>query len=208
MKKTVSFIMTVFVGGLLSITNSAVAQKKVTCPECHGSKKSVEQCSECRKGAVYCTTCNYTGKIRTRCSSCNGSGYTSRTVKKTCPDCNGQRFFRKDSPVKCSDCGGSGKVSLGRTVGGHAYNCRRCGGSGQVNNYINVACRTCGASGYSGTETIREKCNNCDNGYVVTQCSKCNGTGAYMCTRCKGYEYISVDCRRCRGEGVIYVYSE
>ncbi len=192
---------------LVVISENVTAQSWVTCPECHGNKTTVEKCKNCRNGAVYCEACNYSGKIKTRCPGCNGSGYTFKTVKKICPDCNGQRFFKKNSPVKCSNCGGRGKVSMGRNVGGHMYNCRKCGGSGQVDNYINAACRKCGATGYFGTETVKER-HHCDNGYVTKDCSICKGRGCYACPVCKGYSEIQTSCKRCHGNGSIYVYSE
>jgi DnaJ-class molecular chaperone len=85
--------------------------------------------------------------------------------------------------------------------------CQNCNGTGQKDNYVNVACRPCGGSGYSGTETVRERCtrSGCSSGYITGTCNTCNGRTGTVCSKCNGYANIQKDCRRCSGNGFIYV---
>jgi len=188
------------------ISSSVYAQKKVPCPNNCNNGKVTERCDArgCYNGAIPCTSCGGSGKKSERCS-CDG-GYVSKTVQKKCTNCNGARYFRENQPVPCNNCrGGQRPVNNGGTV--TYVKCQNCNGTGQKDNYVNVACRPCGASGYSGTETVRERCSRsgCSNGYITGTCNTCNGRTGTVCTKCNGYANIQKDCRRCNGNGFIYV---
>ncbi len=186
---------------IAGFTITAYAQKTVPCPNCHGACKVTERCGACHNGAVFCNSCSGSGEKRERCSGCNG-GYTERTVSKVCPGCNGRKSFSQNQPTDCSCRGGKRPVQNGNSVS--YVDCTRCKGTGKLDNYVSIACRSCGGMGYSGTETIREK-HSCNNGYISSTCSICSGKGAYVCSKCQGYANIQVDCRRCSGYGKIYV---
>lgn len=200
MKKTIfGMLLLTFVFG----ANQLFAQKKVDCPECRGSGKVVEICRECHNGAIFCESCYGKGSIREVCSGCNGTGYTERIKNKICPTCYGNRTVVRQQTTNCSCRGGKRPISRnGQTV---YVNCDRCNGTGQLTSQVRETCSTCRGTGYSGTETERIK-HNCDNGYLTSKCSRCNGVGSYMCKTCQGYANIRKNCPRCNGNGVIYVY--
>lgn len=180
------------------------AQDKITCPSCNGSGTIVERCTNCRNGVIPCTTCQMAGQIRERCPYCSG-GYVSKTVKKTCSYCNGSRYSRESKESPCTSCR-NGKRPVTTRGGGIQYvDCSRCGGSGVIVSYYNAACRYCGGTGYSGTETQTERCTNCTNGYVNQTCPNCNGARGTVCPKCNGYANVKTSCNRCRGYGAIYV---
>lgn len=195
MKKIVMILVAVIGFGM----SSAIAQSKVTCPKCSGSKKEVQKCpNNCHNGAIFCNSCSGSGQKKSTCSGCGGSGYTTRTVQNRCSNCNGVGYFSKNNPTTCTGCGGAGQRQ-GRTCG----NCR---GKGQIDNISNIACRPCGGRG-TISKTKQEK-HSCNNGYVTNNCGTCSGRGSYMCSRCQGYASIQTDCSRCRGAGYVFVYNE
>ncbi len=185
----------------VSITISA--QDWVTCPSCQGSKKEYAKCSYCHNGAIMCNQC-YNGTKRTRCGYCSG-GYVSKTVKQTCSTCQGSRTISQNQRKKCS-CRDGRRPVAGRDGRTRYVDCSRCGGTGELNNYVRVGCPTCNATGYSGTHTVREKCYQCDNGYVSETCSTCSGRGSYICSTCEGYSNVTRSCSRCNAYGKIAVY--
>lgn len=189
----------------LACSASAYAQSKVPCPSCRGEKSSVERCPECYNGAVQCSACSGLGITLTRCPSCAGRGEVSHTEKTVCYDCGGSRYFRENHPTECTCRDGKRPVT---TRGGNTQyvDCSRCGGKGSIDNYVNVACRKCGASGYSGVQTVRSSCSACGgNGSVSNTCTTCRGVGSYACSKCGGYARLRVDCSTCLGEGYVYV---
>lgn len=199
MKKKLLILLAVISFGISNV----YAQKSVTCPSCNGSCKTTERCGNCHNGAILCNSCSGSGEKKERCHGCN-HGYIERTVRKICSNCNGNRYFTQNQPKDCS-CR-NGKVAKTTRGGVVIYvACSRCNGRGILDNHVNVACRSCGATGYFGTETIRER-HNCDYGYISNKCYTCNGRGSYMCSKCQGYANIQVGCRRCKGAGRIYVY--
>ncbi len=187
----------------LVFTCTLSAQSTVTCPTCDGSGKVTKRCGHCHNGAIFCETCNYTGKIKERCYECD-NGYIETTVKKRCTQCN-HGYVRVNRPTPCSCRGGKRpqKGPGGQTV---YVTCNRCNGRGQLDNYVSERCSYCGGSGYSGTETKREK-HHCNYGWIEKTCGECNGKRSYLCSHCQGYANVSTTCDRCRGNGRIYVYS-
>lgn len=184
---------------------TAGAQSKVICLSCHGERSSVERCPECFNGAVQCSGCAGLGTILSRCQSCSGNGVVTDTEKTVCPDCGGKRYSRENHPEPCTCRGGKRPVT---TRGGSTQyvDCQRCGGKGSIDHYVNVACRRCGASGYSGTNTVSSVCRVCGgNGTVTDKCPTCRGVGSTICHKCGGYARLRVDCPTCRGEGYVYV---
>lgn len=179
------------------------AQEKVTCPRCNGSGSTVERCTSCRNGSVPCSKCDMAGTIRERCTNCSG-GYVSRTVNKTCYTCGGRRSVPQTRQIPCT-CRNGKRPTTSRGGNVIYVDCSRCSGRGYKEERYSVTCRTCGGTGYSGTETKTERCSYCTNGYTTTTCSRCNGARGTMCTKCSGYANIKVNCSRCSGYGVIYV---
>jgi len=213
MKKYLVIITAIIL--LIASDGSLFAQTAVTCPGCNGNRKVVERCpAGCYNGAVRCGTCNGNRETRERCSSGCSNGYIERSVPKTCTNCNGARSFRENQPVNCTSCR-NGQRPVARTITGRDgtqettttyVNCDRCRGTVQLDNFINVACRPCGGRGTSGTESVRERCSSgCSNGFITKTCGTCSGNGSFPCSRCQGFANIQVDCRRCRGEGRIFV---
>lgn len=143
------------------------------------------------------------GITKESCIHCNG-GYISKNVKKTCPHCNGSRYTRQSKQTPCTCRNGQRPIT---TRGGNVQyvNCDRCNGRGYLESYYNAACRYCGGTGYSGTETRTERCGYCTNGYITKTCPRCNGARGTVCPRCNGYANIKSSCSRCKGYGEIYV---
>lgn len=197
-------LLIVFVVSALASLNIH-AQTSHTCTTCQGSGKSVERCpNNCHNGAIFCTTCDYRGSIRKSCSSCNGRGSISSTVNKRCLSCGGSRYTKMSKQTPCTCRGGKRPQT---TRGGNTIyvDCSRCNGTGYLTSYYNAACRTCGGTGYSGTETTSRSCTSCGGvGSISSTCSKCGGKGCYTCSTCKGYANITATCSRCKGYGVIY----
>ena len=190
---------------IVSVAVLSQAQSKVTCPSCNGTKTSIERCAHCHNGAVLCNSCNGRGFTNDKCGSCGGRGEVSRSEKTLCRNCNGQKYFRENRPVSCTCRGGKRPMT---TRGGNVtyVDCSRCGGKGVIDNYVNVACRQCGASGYAGSHTVSAPCSACNgSGSKSTSCAQCSGHGSYACTSCGGYARMRVECGTCRGEGYIYV---
>ena len=181
------------------------AQTRHTCPQCSGKGKTVETCSNCRRGAVYCTLCDYSGKVTSRCSSCSGRGYTTKSEKVKCDYCGGKGYEMKDVMSPCSCRGGKRPTTSrgGQTI---YVDCSRCGGTGQVaSGRTRAACRPCAGRGYTGYEEKRVDCYTCGgSGSITRNCSRCDGKGAYSCKMCEGYGNITRTCGRCNGNGVIY----
>ena len=212
-----------FFGGMLAILlffigTMVYARTEHKCDRCNGSGKVITKCDSCYNGAVMCRSCSGARETRTKCTGCD-NGYVSKTVSKTCTSCNGRKSFSQNNPITCTLCQGrkqvpstvgGGRSVTGRdgnqstTQGAVTYvNCQRCRGTGQQDNYVNIACGACGGSGTSGTETVREK-HSCNNGYITSKCTTCNGVGSFSCTKCNGYANIQSNCSRCSGYGVIY----
>lgn len=196
------FITITFV---LSFVISTQAQSKATCPSCGGAKTTIQQCSHCHNGAIFCSVCSGRGAVAANCGSCGGSGMQNRSEKTQCPSCNGQRYSRENRPVSCT-CRGGKRPVTSRSGGVTYVDCSRCGGKGTIDNYVNVACRQCGATGYTGSHTVSTTCGNCHgSGTISNTCTHCSGNGSYACSTCGGYARMRVDCTTCRGEGYVYV---
>lgn len=76
----------------------------MSCPDCQGSGRVIEECGACWSGLQDCYSCNGTGYyhydeyIKDRCSECRGTGRTR------CTNCNGRGEYRK----ACSTCAATG----------------------------------------------------------------------------------------------------
>ena len=193
---------------------NATGSIETTCERCNGNKVVKEDCAVCSAtGEVECTTCAGTGKISREyeiCPDCDGTGECNMcagagVLEQNCSVCNGTKI------VDCEDCV-AGEV---RTV------CDICNGTGNVT--VKSPCVTCAATGMldgvvcpdcNGTKEIEsaEDCSECENGYVISVCTNCGGTGTIDCSNCEnGKEEITCTqcngtkkCARCLGTGKIY----
>lgn len=187
---------------------------ETTCESCNGNKVVKEDCAVCSAtGEVECTTCAGTGKISREyeiCPDCDGTGECNMcagtgVLDQDCSVCNGTKI------VDCEDCV-AGEVRMA---------CDVCNATGEVT--VKKPCATCAATGMldgtlcpdcNGATEIEttEDCAECENGYVISVCSNCGGTGTIDCSNCEnGKEKITCTqcngtkkCARCSGTGKIY----
>lgn len=177
-----------------------VAQSKVLCPVCNGSKYEIRDCpAGCYNGAIFCLDCRGTGERRTVCSKCNGGGYISVIRSMSCQYCAGKGFI--SSKTQCSNPYCRNGISM-RGTGNNK--CETCKGNGFL--VKNDECGFCHGRGKEN-KTLQEKCV-CDDGNVIVKCTVCDGRGSYMCQECKGYASIKDDCSKCKGLGYVYVYEK
>lgn len=126
--------------------------RKVTCPECHGTKKVF------RNGNTYsCDCCHSDGYVmepcKEKCTRCDGKGYGD------CNACNGKGHLR------CDTCRGEGKIQCRTCRHAGKVTCETCKGKGEVK------CGKCESTGI-------ERCRTC-RGTGKVACPKCHGDGGF-----------------------------
>ena len=111
--------------------------------------------------------------------------------------------------VSCKTCGGSGTQKCKKCGGTFTLNCPKCDGKGKIE------CKKC-----KGEKNIDEKVEVIEyndkkrKAIIPVPCPECHGKGAYTCPNCAGMAKIpckncsgsNVDCKECKGYGVVYQY--
>jgi len=207
--KKICLILAVIVCAAMSAGN-VYAQKKVPCPNGCSNGKVTERCDYgCYNGAIRCTSCNGSGKVSqaTPCSSCRGSGKTNRQEAQTCSTCRGAGSVSQT----CGRCQGSGTVATApQRLADGSYSGRgtaKCPAVGCNGGSITKTCGTCQGSRQT-YRTVQDNCSSCyGSGKTNTTvtCPTCNGRTGSVCPKCNGYANIQKDCKRCNGNGYIYV---
>jgi hypothetical protein len=119
------------------------------------------------------------------CNRCNGSGLMKKSI--ACGDCSGRGNLKEK--CKVSECY-NGKIDC---------NCQGCGNMNGV--YKIYGCsegkHSCdnespwSSFGSAGSfRQWRRDCVRCDN-------------GSYNCSKCKGTDYIDIDCNKCNNTGSV-----
>lgn len=151
--------------GSLSSADGSVTLRPTSTAEgspcflCGGSKRFMEDCSECNGGRVTCSACK--GEKR-RCSSCGGDGvaYTVKTYLNctmcsvfgrnwNCSTCGGTGRYEYVKDKECGSCSGTGITHCGLCSNRGYVNCKKCSGRGGKM----ITCPCCGGSGKGATPT-------------------------------------------------------
>ena len=160
----------------------------ITCPVCHGSGQTKEECPYCDDGWIECPICQGTGYRQ--CNECGGSGYIYIRTSGTSvvasfggtgrygaynpyyqpPKIYAQNGYIYMQPgYSYAPCYTGPSISIGRTPRTEREICPKCNGTGMLRCPEKVKCPKCKGKGY----------------FIVT-CKACDGKGKIVCPECEG----------------------